>query len=211
LEFEAWTAANLENLTPDQIRAAVAVAIAAGTLYCFLGYRVLKFVVALTGFALAGSVAGAIAGFITYGKLMYMGVAACLGGVCGAFALLFLYKVGILCLGSLGGTLVAMNVLAGRPEAYVTSVIIAAAVFGGLSALVLERPVMTVTTAAIGGWVAIHGLAFFILGTGTFESLEQSLASAQTQRMLMIGWALLGIMGAITQFATHRPPPVKNA
>ena len=58
--------ANLAELSGEQARIAMAAAIAAGMLYCFLGYRLFKFVLVLTGFVLAGSVAGAVAGFLLH-------------------------------------------------------------------------------------------------------------------------------------------------
>jgi hypothetical protein len=196
---------NLAELTPQDIRAAVAVAIAVGTLYCFLGYRVLKFVLGITGFILAGAVAGILAGLATGGKLLYMGAAAILGGVAGAMALYFLYKVGVLCLGVIAAALLAQNFLASRPEPWAPSAVVGAAVFGGLAALLFERPIMTAATAAIGAWICVHGIAFFVIGYGSSETMQTAVEETHARNWLLLCWIVLAVAGAITQFATHKP------
>lgn len=204
-----WLDINIEQMTPDQVRAVEAVAIAVGVLYCFLGYRALKFVLALTGFALAGTVAGTLAGFLTYGRLLYVAVAACLGGVAGAFALLFLYRVGVFCVGVLAVVLAANNLLSGQTEPWVTTAVLAASFLGGISALLVERPVITIATASIGAWVVVHGLAFFLIGSGSFEELYTSLEDPLMQWGFFASWAGLFVLGTFTQFVTHKRSPGK--
>ena len=78
--MESFTNLDLSGLSTQELNATVALAVAAGTLYCFLGYRTLRFVLAMTGFLLAGMVAGMLAGWITQGHLISMGIAAALVG-----------------------------------------------------------------------------------------------------------------------------------
>ena len=117
--MEAMFNTRLEDIPPDQALLVLVVLAAVGVLYCFLGYRLLKFVLGLTGFVLAGSTAAVVVGFLSYGNLIGMGIGLLFGGICGAMALFFLYKAGVFCLGVLGSTLVAYNVLQGRPEPWI--------------------------------------------------------------------------------------------
>ena len=202
LEFSTIDVA---EISPQQIRAAVAILIAIGTLYCFLGYRTLKFVIGLTGFLFAGGVAGAYAGWATGGSLLAAMITAVIAGVIGAIAVFFFYRVGVFLLGLLGGAVIARAALGGQSDVAASSIVLATAVFGGLTGLFLERPLMTIATSAIGAWMVINGIAFFVLGNGSVESFETALSKGSTQYMLLIYWLVLTVAGALTQFVTHKP------
>ncbi len=192
----------LSDLSPQQIDAAVAAAIAIGTLYCFLGYRALKFIIGLTGFLLAGSVAAALLGWLSHGNLIAMAIAGIIGGISGAVALFFVYRAGVCCLGVLGGVAIAQGCLHPVAADWVPSAVVAAAVFGGLTALFLERAVMTLATSAIGAWFVVLGLAHFFV-----PAAEENGATAQPADLrlyLIVGWAVLATLGTIVQFATHK-------
>ena len=195
---------NLSELPPSSVNIATAMAIAVGTLYCFLGYRVFKFVLGLTGFILAGSVAGGLAGLLSDGRLIITAPAALLGGVAGAFALFFLYKAGVFCLGALAGALVAHTALVGETASWAAWAVLAAAVFGGVLALVVERPVMTMATATLGAWIVVGGFAYVILGPTFLEGLDRPLEVGEPRWVMLCSWAVLSVAGALAQFATHK-------
>jgi len=75
---------DISELPPSTLNAAVAVGVAFGALYCFLGYRTLRFIMGVTGFGLAGGVAFVITAWLTQGHTISALVAGGLGGVCGA-------------------------------------------------------------------------------------------------------------------------------
>jgi len=195
---------SLNELSVRQLQAGVAIGIAVGTLYCFLGYRVLRFVIGMTGFILAGSFAAVLVGLITHGKLLFMLLAGVGGGIAGAFALFFLYKTGVFFLGLLGGAVAAGMILAGRPEDWASSVIVGAAILGGLSALLFERLIVTFATSIIGAWITVHGVAIFVLAGGSPNALRGSLRDEQTQTILLAVWAVVAAAGVATQYATHK-------
>lgn len=205
LEFD------VAGLSGGEIRAVLLGAVAVGLLYCFLGYRLFKVVLGLTGFLMAGVVAGAIAGWLTEGKLIWMAVAGVGGGFAGAVAMLALYKVGVFCLGLIAGALIAHNFLGGHTADWAASAAFAAAVFGGLIALVFERTIMTMATAAIGAWIAVQSAALLLLGP--MGPLGETVAlDEQTLRlMLMASWCVLGTAGAAVQLASYKPKPQQKA
>lgn len=201
-----------ENLTEQQLHAAVAAVISVGTLYCFLGYRTLKFLIALTGFLLAGGVAGILAGLLSEGHGWVMLVSAGLGGLAGAMALFFLYRAGVFCLGLLGGVLIAHNALAGSPETWAPLAVLGIGVAAGLIAIVVERPVVTATTAALGAWIVVWGVAYFLLGEDWLRESGGAGVLQQERKMILGAWIVLSIAGAMAQFATHKrtAPPGAN-
>jgi hypothetical protein len=190
---------------------AVAFAIAIGTLYCVLGYRTLKFVIGLTGFLLAAVSAAYLGGWMGEGNVYVVAGSAFVGGLCGAMALFFLYKLGVFCIGLAGALLVAVNVLSGRPEPWIIPAIIGIGLLGGLLALLIERPIMTLATAAIGAWIVVCGVAFFLKGAAFVQSLGQHQPPTDEERIVLLCWAVLGIAGMMAQFATYRPKPVVKA
>lgn len=194
------------ELTAQQMNGVVAITVALGTLYCFLGYRTLKTVIALTGFLIAGVVAGAVVGWISEGHAVAMLIGAAFGGLCGAMALFFLYRTGIFLLGLCGATLAAQNVLAGRPEAWAPLLILAVGFLGGLVALVIESPVMMMATASIGAWFVVSGVVYFLSAdpSGAPELLTNTLGSRQD--IVLGSWFVLAFAGGIAQFATRKRP-----
>lgn len=155
--METLTQLQMEALSPGQEQGTLVGLLLAGVLYCFLGYRVFRFLLGLTGFLLAGAVAGALAGWLTYGHVVTMGIAGLVGGVCGAVALLFLYRLGVFFIGFLGGLIIAYHVLQGRPEPWIIWAILGSGCVGGVMALGLEPLVMTVATS-VDRRMAVHGV-----------------------------------------------------
>lgn len=195
---------NTQELTARQVDALMALGIGAGTLYCFLGYRVLKFIIGLTGFLLAGAVAGTLAGWVSEGHALSMAIAGCLGGLCGAMALFFLYKTGIFLVGLLGAIAVAHHVLLGQTESWAPLAVLAAGVVGGLVALVIERPIMTCATAAIGAWLIMRSSYHFLAETGWLDTIYAQVEGIEPASLGMGAWALLAVFGAFTQHATRK-------
>jgi hypothetical protein len=195
---------NLSEIPPHSIQITVAVVGAVGLLYCFVGYRIFRFVLGFTGFILAGITAAILAGVLTEGRLLYMGIAGVLGGAAGTFALLFLYKVGVFCLGVLGALLIAYNCLAGRPESWMPFAIAGAGLVGGLIALVLERPIMMLVTAALGAWITVEAAFFLLVDTKVIDTVQRSINETQLTWILVGVWAGLSLLGLLSQYMALR-------
>lgn len=195
---------DVDQLTPVQLNALMAGAVAVGTLYCFLGYRTLKFVIALTGFLLAGSVAGLIALWLTRGNELAGLVALGLGGISGAFALFFLYRAGIFLLGLLWCTLIAGNVFGSTEQDWEPLIVLGVGVVGGLLALILEKPVMLIATSVLGAWLLVCCGAFFLQGGTDLEIIRETLRSEEHRTYMIGSWIVLSIAGVLSQFATTR-------
>jgi len=202
----------LEDVPPEQAVLVLAVAGIAGALYCFLGYRLLKFILGLTGFLLAGCTAAFVVGLLSYGNVWGMGIGMLLGGICGAMALFFLYKTGIFCVGMLGAALVAYSILQGRPEPWILWAVAGIGFAGGFLALLIERPMMTLATAAIGAMLMTQAGLAVAQDRGWLDALaERTADSAESLPdfpLLTYGilgvWALLTLAGTLFQLRIGR-------
>jgi len=196
---------DIEKLTPTQLNAVMAGAVAVGTLYCFLGYRTLKFVIALAGFALAGAVAAAIALWLTRGNQTAALIGLTLGGISGAYALFFLYKVGIFLMGLLGAWPIADHVFHTSDDAWGPLIVLGVCLIGGLMALILEKPVMIFATSILGSWMlAVCGVYFYAGGTNPIEPFREALRSEDQRFWVIAAWGTLAVFGLLSQFATNR-------
>ncbi len=195
---------DVSDLTTQQLNGLIATAVAIGTLYCFLGYRTLRFVLGLTGFLMAGGVAATLVNWISQGNQLAVLIALFIGGMCGAFALYFLYRTGVFLLGLMGTALIAHNVLSAQPDTWIPVAVIGVAVLGGLVALLLERPVILLATAALGAWMVVSGVAYFIVGSGELEGLTKVFESEEQRMIILASWAILAVAGALSQVATTK-------
>lgn len=210
--MEALLTTRLEDVPPEQARLVLVGLVVAGGLYCFLGYRILKFILGLTGFLLAGSAAASLVGFLSYGNLIGMGIALLVGGICGAMALFFLYKTGIFCLGTVGAALVAYAVFQDRPEAWALWAVVGLGLSGGFLALLIERPVMALATAAIGSMLLTQAALVLARDQGWLEHIpEPARDIGETLPPIpylgwgaFLAWALLGMLGFYVQMRAGR-------
>ncbi len=190
----------IENLPIESPYVLAGLLAAVGLLYCFLGYRLFKFILGLTGFLLAGFVAAALAGWLTHGQVLAMSIAGVLGGFCGALALFFLYRLGVFCLGGLGGFVIAYQVLSGRAEPWAPWAILGIGLGVGVLALLLERPVMSLATATIGAWLTVYAVLLVLAEQGWLSNWEPEKAGATSLSPLtwgmLGGWGLLSLLGA---------------
>ncbi|MDZ4859947.1 MAG: DUF4203 domain-containing protein [Candidatus Hydrogenedentes bacterium] len=198
------TPQQLQNLPPLTESGAVAIAIFIGTLYCFLGYRTLKFIICLTGFILAGGMAAMLGAYFGQGNYMIVGIAGILGGLCGAAALIFLYKLGLFMLGLFATALAAHIFLLGRPESWIVFAILGAGVVGGLLAVAMEKLIVILATAAIGAWFTVCGLGYFLVGPKFLDIMQEPLVFGADRAIVAGCWATLAFAGALAQFATNR-------
>lgn len=197
---------DLDNLSRQQVNGVVAISIAVGVLYCFLGYRTIRFLIGFTGFVAAGMTAALLTGIVTDGRPLWMAGIGLVGGICGAFAVVFVYKLGVFMLGGLGGALVLQNLLADHPADWVPFAVIGGGIAAGALALVVEPPVLTLATAALGAWMIVAGAAYFFFDADWVDETSNFLQDHEYRLHFLIAWAVLALLGAMAQFATRKKP-----
>jgi hypothetical protein len=181
-------------------------ALVAGVLYCFLGYRLLKFLIGLTGFALAALAAGLMAAWLSQGNTIAVAIAGFLGGLAGAAFMYFIYRAGIFSLGLLGAALIAHHILAATALPWAPWAIVGIGVAGGLLALLIERPVITVATAALGAWILLVTGALFLMESDAADSATVQELTANASLTILATWTMLTVAGTLAQLATYRKP-----
>ena len=195
------------NLTEFQMQLVVASSMAVGLIYCFIGYKLLKFILGLTGFIIAGSVAVLLINWVTGGHVISMVVALLIGGTAGAFALFFLFRTGIFAVGMLGMTIFSNNFLGDRPESWTPLAIIGLGIVGGLIALIMERPVIALATATIGSWMIVAGGTYFAatyFGDGSAREItdvREAFVVESDQMIQLVIWAVLAATGFTAQLS----------
>lgn len=202
---EQITQLRLDQVPPQQATAALIFMLAVGLVYCFAGYSLLRFIFGLTGFLIAGTTAAVLGGWLSHGNLLAMGGALLFGGICGAMALVFLYRLGVFLIGFISGMLFGFAFFFESDASFGPVMALVAAFVGGFVALFLERPVMKLATAAIGGWLcAVAGL-FLCINQGVVDkALQQTLTPHATWILLGV-WVFLTLLGATFQFSVGNP------
>lgn len=187
--------------------------ILAGVMYCFLGYRLIRVLIALTGFVLAALPAVVVAAWLSQAHPVAMAVAGFIGGLAGAAFMTFVYRAGIFCLGFLGTALIAHHLLTATELSWAPWAVLGLGVAGGLLALLIERPVITVATAAVGAWVILISAALLLMKSDLAETTTAQELTSNASLTIVAAWTVLAVAGTLAQFATYRRPnpPVETS
>jgi len=182
---------------------AALVLVVGGTLACFAGYRLFRFVLAIYGFILGAMLASSMMGANSTGAMVG---AAIVGGIAGALVLTFAYFVGIALVGAGLGALIAHALWqssgTGDPPALA---VVLLAVAGSVGAMLLQRYVIIVATSFGGAWTLLVGI--FAM-TGDRRAARAAAAgdvwilyptSSPGQRWVTIVWMLIGVIGMAVQ------------
>jgi hypothetical protein len=176
-----------------------------GAIACFAGYRLFKLVLAIYGFVIGAMLASSTMGVTnTTGMVL----AALVGGLAGALALVFAYFVGIGLVGAGLGALVAhLGWGYVRPGDPPPMALVGLAIVGAIVAMVLQRYVIVVATAFGGAWTMIVG--WLALESARPNARTPTMAAdvwilypmtpAQGQRWVPIAWLVLGSLGTAVQ------------
>jgi hypothetical protein len=194
----------MDYIAPYQMTYALVLSVGVGFLACFLGHRILRVLIALTGFLLAGAAGAAMAGVVMPENGAAVLGAGTLAGLAGALALLFAYRAGVFVLGALGGGLVAYGALLGAAEPWVLAAVAGAGLAGGLFALVLERPLMIGATAVLGAWVVLTGSLMLLIGQDYLPPADALLEQPYARWTLLAIWGLFSLAGMVTQAGPAR-------
>jgi hypothetical protein len=173
-----------------------ALMLVAGFIVCFFGYRLLRFTLALAGFAVGLALGLAVAGLIHGVSQVFTIAIGIVCGILGAVLATVLYKVGVFLVGAGAGVLVATIIVTATGWHYPMLARLIAAIAGGILTLILERPLISVLSAFAGGWGVVFG-AFKLLGW------HHGTAGARTPPanygMMIACWLVLGLIGAGVQ------------
>jgi hypothetical protein len=176
-------------LAVNQAFTGVAIAAAlVGLLECFFGYRVLKVVLALVGFAIGSATAYGVAKLAGQpdSTAVIVGV---ISGLVGAGLLVLFYFAGVFILGA--GFGLALAVVVGQAFGIqgpaMTGLAVGMALVGGILALVIQKLLVIIATSFGGAATAVNAVRLLFTDQAAFANLGLDHAPAdfeEGQRML---------------------------
>jgi hypothetical protein len=177
---------------------AYVVLVGVGLLNCFFGYRLFRVLLGIWGF-LVGTASGLAMLQGTHLDPLVQIVGALLIGIAGAVLVSVLYLVGVFLFGAGFGLLIAslLQQHMHAPPAWPLTLLLAAV--GGVAALVMQRPLITLFTAFGGAWVVVAGVAAAIAGCPLETFPAHCLSSSRWALVILGAWLVLGICGLVTQ------------
>ena len=200
--------------TPYQVPA-LALFILGGLIAWAAGYRLFRFVLTLFGFYIGALAATAVLGPSDRTILV---LAALGGGAVGALIMFFGYFVGVALVGAGIGALSVHMIwsrLGNDPHAFV---VILAAVAGAATAMWLQRYVIVIATAFVGGWTMLWS-AMRVMDSSTNIAqrppvwMVYPLDLSPDGRWVLATWAVVGLLGVFVQLrftaSTRSPVRVK--
>ena len=174
--------------------------IACGLLCCFFGYRTTNLLISLSGFILFGMLAMLLAGFVTEGNLLYMGLGLLVGGLIGALLAYGVYRLGIMVLGSGVSALIMWHFSSSLPsEQWLLPAIILAALLGGIMSLLLQHVLISLATAILGGLMTVHGVFLLLSQFEITPFLPDTLGSYSHIALFTLSWLCLTVVGFLFQ------------
>ncbi|DBA02683.1 TPA: hypothetical protein N0F65_010508 [Lagenidium giganteum] len=201
--------------------AAAAIAIAAGLIVCFFGYRLLRPTMFLCGFLLGGVIVTSVIEYLFKSKSwfhMAMWIGFVVGGLIVGTMIVVMYNMGIFLVGAAAGvflgyslnTSIAHKIMPSQPSLSLLIFALVLGLLGGILAVKLEKPVVIVATSFVGAELAVWGIGYFgknypdATSLDTFRKRDDS--GNYTYDIPGAWWAYLGgiialfVLGMFMQF-----------
>ncbi len=174
-----------------------------GLVNCFAGYRLFRVLLGIWGFLGGAAITTVFLQGTRFDPLVQI-LAAALGGIVGAALVSLLYLVGVFLFGAAFGVLAASVLeqhVQGMPVRVLALVL---AVLGGVAALTLQKPLITVFTAFGGAWIVVACVAALLAGC-PIETFPGHCLRASSWALAIVGaWVFLGLFGLSTQMRLAR-------
>ncbi len=189
-----------------------------GAIACFAGYRLFRIVLAVYGLILGAMIASSL---MAASNAVGMIIAAVVGGIVGALILVFAYFIGIALIGAGLGALCASALwglfhsgsggpggLGGLGGDTPWQIAVGAAVVGAITAMVLQRYVIIVSTAFAGAWTLLIGTMTIAGDRATTRAVSAAdvwifypISPAPGKWWVTFVWVALGLVGTGVQLA----------
>ena len=170
-----------------------------GLLSCFLGYRLLRALLAVYGFV-GGVIVATL--FVNQLEIWLAVIVTVGGGLLMAVVAVAAYLAGVALFGAGSAAFVLNLLVSGEPNVWILLTVCLA---GALAALAVRRYVLIVGTSCVGAWIALVG-GMALAGnnaavTAAFgdPSMVFPLAPVTGQVGFALGWFALGALAALVQ------------
>jgi hypothetical protein len=169
-----------------------------GLLNCFFGYRLFRILLGIWGFVAGAVLAMSYLQGMKLDPLLQLAGAA-LGGVVGAVLVSVLYAVGVFLFGAGFGLLLGSVVQQHLHTLPVWPVSLVLAVIGGIAALALQRPLITLFTAFGGAWIVVAGVTSAVAHCPLETFPAHCVRASPWAAAIVIAWLVLGFFGLASQ------------
>jgi hypothetical protein len=178
--------------------------LAAGLIVCFRGYAAFRFSLVLTAFLVGAHAVAVRPALVPPEPLWLLPVVAVSAGVLAAVVVLVAYRVGVFLLGAAAFVLLGLAFPAQLPPEQVGRILVLAlcGLAGGLLARFLERPALSVATAAYGAFMIASALLAGT-GPGTLQ-LPRDFHRIPHGTWFLAVWLLFLVTGAVVQLQLSR-------
>ena len=179
-------------------------ALVAGLLTCFWGYRILKITLGITGF-IFGIAAGSSFGLsVAPGNDAVALICGLVAGVIGAALCVWLFFLGVFLLGASSGAIVGAAICSAAAIQPQPIILIVVSIVFGLIALALQKFMIILSTAFGGSYLITAGILHFITGAQTasppwLSHLQPGSAGLLGYAALAF-WIILGVCGVSVQY-----------
>ncbi len=185
-----------------QVPAAILL-LAGGLLACFAGYRLFRIVLAIYGFILGALIASSAMGA---DQTTWMVVAAVIGGILGAAALILAYFIGVALVGAGAGALLLHIIFLSFGREPHLLLVIVAAIAGAAAAMALQKYVIVISTAFGGAWTVLVGALALAGDRVAARAAEKGnvwiaypLNPAPGHWWVLAAWLVLSLAGLVVQ------------
>jgi hypothetical protein len=203
---------------PQLVNLVIGASAAWGLIQCLFGYRLFRWMLALTGFAM-GAVAGGAAGFQLHGTIGAV-IGGLVLGLLGAVMMVVLYFVGVFAMGVMLGALAGL-LIAGPETGFGIAAAVVLGLIGGILAVVIQKLLIILSTAMVGSYLVILAAIHFAFGGLDLQRLSNDttyISDMIRQRPAILAfWLGLALVGVIVQYLSSpkkharkpvEPPPV---
>ena len=209
-----FTLHNQQDMVSAFLQIPVAIILLAGGLTaCFLGYRLLRILLAVYGFVTGVIIATM---FVDQLETWVAVIATIGGGLAGAVLAIVAYLAGVGLSGAAIGVVVVNAAWSGQTGEPNVWLVLGACLAGALVALALRRYVIVFGTSFGGAWTALVG-GFALAGNSAAVAAAAGdvqqvypLVPASTQMEFAVGWFVLGGIAVLVQLRGMRRKRVRK-
>ncbi len=198
------------NLAPNITNLLFISAAIFGLVICLFGYRILRFLLAVTGFLVGALLSVAVVLAFTQESILHFTKgsdflvvigAGLAGGLILSIILLFLYSAGVFLLGALFGIILFSGIIATFDIIIEPILYVIPALFCGIVALLLQKFMIILMTAAIGAWLSVISVIYLISSKFDPANPEfiNNIGDIELYR-LILGWIALSGLGFLIQY-----------
>jgi len=195
--LEAW----LESLSMTRLDPGSLVLAVFGVMCCFFGYRTIRLLLDVSGFAVLGLTSAVLAGYFAEGNLVIVGLALLAGGITGGIIAHLAYRVGVTLFGGGMSALLAWNwaQLVVEQSNYALALVLIAGLSGAAAAFFLERFAVTLISAAVGAWFTMRGILLLLEAMEITPARPDTGTALQSLSTEVLSWMALLIAGFVFQ------------